>query len=1057
MFKSLLSNKEKLLELANTPLNEICSAVILKKLLEKLGDPGKFLISYGFSELKCKALANLGASINLMPLSVWKKLGLPELISTRMTLKLANRAICTPAGIARDVFVPVRKFTFPANFVIVDYESDPRVPLILGRTFLRTARALIDVHREEMILRDGDERLILNMRHDTSSYSNKPKKESINMIDIYNVSHKYYLEDLFTNEKRTNHQSGNPTFSSHIDLTSSEVINLLSGNPTPISGIVLVPHTSQENGIIVTKMSTPATAKEKTNKKNDVKARGLLLMALPNEHQLTFSPYPDAKSMFTAIKTRFGGLGVTTVIRTMKNIVQRPMLAIDGVGYDSSDMQMKHGDQAMTGNIAYLSDFKEFDRGYVAFGGGAYGGRITWHVFECKSDEGFLENKPMIQGTGLKWLFDIDSLTQSMNYVPVTTGIISNDSAGTSEENSQDCIVMPIWKDTSYFDSPTKDVDNGETKTADDARKQVEDGLNNENAIQERFADDSSTKDVNAVGQQVNTASPDVNTGSLKLNVVGPSVSTASPNEEDSTEEEPEVDLGNIINSYIVSTTPNTRIHKDHPIDNVIGKVQSTVQTRRMSKPTYEQGFLSDVYEQKTHDTLNTCLYTCFLSQIEPTSIAKALSDSSWVEAMQEELLQFKLQQVWIQVYLPNGKKAIGTKWVFKNKKDKRGIVIRNKARLLAERLQSKEREEVTDGEKVKLFIELMEKEENILLHLKHKKRETDLLPKHKRELKCLLILSTWESKEKKEEGREETTKGSRKKMLRRKRVGKEQQQESLKKQKVEKEKESDKVDEFDEAELKKLLVIKRGYDGTLSVDKSRWKFQEILFNDKNAIRNRQRRLGSSLEDSEGKEWVTIWKLIDSSGVHFCRLHGFLEVAAAQSPHLGKTLYYRQLCALIDVHGEEMILRDGDKRLILNKRHDTSSYYNKPKKESINRIDIYNVSHEDYLEDLFANEKITNNQSGNPTFSSYTDLTSPEVIIHGVAKSYSDFGTRRPIDNVDVYNDPFDSKEDKIKESKLLIDELDLPRSSDFLPSPECESVLYEDFSEVDALPSANN
>nr|GEY73767.1 reverse transcriptase domain-containing protein [Tanacetum cinerariifolium] len=97
-------------------------------------------------ELKCKALADLGASINLMPLSVWKKLGLPELIPTRMTLELANRAICTPAGIARDVFVPVGKFTFPTDFVIVDYESDPRVPLILGRPFLRTARALIDVH-----------------------------------------------------------------------------------------------------------------------------------------------------------------------------------------------------------------------------------------------------------------------------------------------------------------------------------------------------------------------------------------------------------------------------------------------------------------------------------------------------------------------------------------------------------------------------------------------------------------------------------------------------------------------------------------------------------------------------------------------------------------------------------------------------------------------------------------------------------------------------------------------------------------------------------------------
>nr|GEX73318.1 reverse transcriptase domain-containing protein [Tanacetum cinerariifolium] len=185
MLKALLSNKEKLLELANTPLNENCLAVILKKLLEKLRDPRKFLILCGFSELKCKALADLGASINLMPLSVWKKLGLPQLISTRMTLELANRAIYTPAGIARDVFVLVRKFTFPTDFVIINYESDPRVLLILGRPFLRTARALIDD----------------------------------------------YLEDLFA----ANHLSGNPTFSFHTDLTSPAVINPLSGNTTSSS------------------------------------------------------------------------------------------------------------------------------------------------------------------------------------------------------------------------------------------------------------------------------------------------------------------------------------------------------------------------------------------------------------------------------------------------------------------------------------------------------------------------------------------------------------------------------------------------------------------------------------------------------------------------------------------------------------------------------------------------------------------------------------------------------------------------------------------------------
>ncbi|GKD63289.1 reverse transcriptase domain-containing protein [Tanacetum coccineum] len=138
-----------------------------------------------------------------------------------MTLELVNRDICTPKGITRDVFVSVGKFTFLADFVIVDYESDPRVPLILGSPFLRTTRTLIDVHGEEMILRDGNERLILNMRNDTSSYSNEPHQESINMIDVYNVSHEEYREDLFS----TNHPSGNPTspFSSYPDLTSLEV------------------------------------------------------------------------------------------------------------------------------------------------------------------------------------------------------------------------------------------------------------------------------------------------------------------------------------------------------------------------------------------------------------------------------------------------------------------------------------------------------------------------------------------------------------------------------------------------------------------------------------------------------------------------------------------------------------------------------------------------------------------------------------------------------------------------------------------------------------------
>ncbi|GJX38220.1 putative ribonuclease H-like domain-containing protein [Tanacetum coccineum] len=287
----------------------------------------------------------------------------------------------------------------------------------------------------------------------------------------------------------------------------------------------------------------------------------------------------------------------------------------------------------------------------------------------------------MIEGNGPKWLFDIDSLTQSMNNVPVAACTISNESAGTQgelnagtstqkEEISQDCIVMPIWKDASYFDSASKDVGNGEPKSAADDEKQVEDGPDNENDEKDKSEDDSSPKEVNTVGQHVNTASPDVNTGRFKLNTVNPLVNTASSSDPDSPkdmftmgashtledthveffsdEDEPEVDLGNILNSYTVPTTPNTRIHKDHLIKNVIGDVKSSVQTRRMIKPNSEQGFLSAVYKEKTYDTLNTCLYACFLSHFEPTSIAKALSDSSWVEAMYEELMQFKLQQVYV-------------------------------------------------------------------------------------------------------------------------------------------------------------------------------------------------------------------------------------------------------------------------------------------------------------------------------------------------------------------------------------------------------------------------
>nr|GEW54877.1 hypothetical protein [Tanacetum cinerariifolium] len=156
--KILLTNKDKLFELAKVPLNENCSTMLLKKLPEKLGDPIKFLNPCDFPGIDvCHALADLGASINLMPLSIWKKLSLPELTPTRMTLELTDRSITRPKGVAKDIFFKVGKFHFPTDFVVVDFEVDPRVSLILERSFLRTGRALIDVYGEEITLRVNDE------------------------------------------------------------------------------------------------------------------------------------------------------------------------------------------------------------------------------------------------------------------------------------------------------------------------------------------------------------------------------------------------------------------------------------------------------------------------------------------------------------------------------------------------------------------------------------------------------------------------------------------------------------------------------------------------------------------------------------------------------------------------------------------------------------------------------------------------------------------------------------------------------------------------------------
>ncbi|GJV25457.1 zf-CCHC domain-containing protein [Tanacetum coccineum] len=210
----------------------------------------------------------------------------------------------------------------------------------------------------------------------------------------------------------------------------------------------------------------------------------------------------------------------------------------------------------MSGNIAHLSDFKDMKELCYFWWSKAF---RVYNIITRKVQEnlhiGFLENKPMIEGNGPKWLFDLDSLTQSMNYVPVVAGTISNDSAGiqgvskssTSSQQDQDWIAMPIWKDAS---------------------------------ILEESHDGSNIQNNGTADQQVNIVRQEVNTGSREVSTTFPEVNTATHEDlvgpssasEDSHMEVQEIELGNIPQSYEVPTTPHTIIHKDHPIEHVIGE-----------------------------------------------------------------------------------------------------------------------------------------------------------------------------------------------------------------------------------------------------------------------------------------------------------------------------------------------------------------------------------------------------------------------------------------------------------------------------------------------------
>ncbi|GKD50483.1 putative ribonuclease H-like domain-containing protein, partial [Tanacetum coccineum] len=285
----------------------------------------------------------------------------------------------------------------------------------------------------------------------------------------------------------------------------------------------------------------------------------------------------------------------------------------------------------------------------------------------------FSENTSNIAGSGPNWLFDIDALTNSMNYKPVIAGNQSNGNACTKA---------------------CADVGEEEMKDAEDPGNEGGIPSTEEPRInQEKDASVNSTNNINTVSPTVNAASIEDNAVDENI-VYGCADDPNIPDLEeigrfsDAENDDSGADINNLDTYFQVSHVPTTRIHKDHPLNQVIGDLQSATQTRQMTKNLEEYGFVSTTLKQRTsHKDLQNCLFACFLSQEEPKKVVQALKDPSWIEAMQEELLQFKLQEVWTLtlVDLPNGKRAIGTKWVYRNKKDERGIVIKNKARLVAQ------------------------------------------------------------------------------------------------------------------------------------------------------------------------------------------------------------------------------------------------------------------------------------------------------------------------------------------------------------------------------------
>ncbi|GJX12386.1 ribonuclease H-like domain-containing protein, partial [Tanacetum coccineum] len=276
----------------------------------------------------------------------------------------------------------------------------------------------------------------------------------------------------------------------------------------------------------------------------------------------------------------------------------------------------------------------------------------------------FSENTPNIAGSRPNWLFDIDALTKSMNYKPVIAGNQSNGNEGTKACDDvgkarmeivprKDYILIPLWPADPLFSQSLKSFIDAVFKPLGDDEKKVneEPGKEGGDSSKDIKCSDQEMEDNVNITNNVNAASTN------KVNVVGIKSTIELPDDlnmpeledivylDDDEDVGAEADMNNLDTFMLVSPIPTTRVHKDHPIEQIIGDSNSAPQTRIMTKNLEEHVLFCSVQQRTNHKDFQNCLFACFLSQEEPKMVIHALKDPSWIEAMQEELLQFKLQE----------------------------------------------------------------------------------------------------------------------------------------------------------------------------------------------------------------------------------------------------------------------------------------------------------------------------------------------------------------------------------------------------------------------------